>query len=1001
MMGVKVVYALVFGGDDLFYEMFLLSLCSLRHHDPHRAVEVVLDSDSYREIRRKDEALLEGVRLTEVGIPPGFDPLQRSRYIKTRLRDVVEGDFLYLDVDTVICGPLAGIDGFGAEIAAVSDENGPVALTDPEKEKRCRAAGFDGLKGKPFFNGGVFLVRDTAQAHRFFDAWHRRWTESLRNGIPQDQPALCQANLDCGSPIRELPGEWNCQVCTDVGAHYFPTATVLHYYATYGTFEDRIIREHIKNKGGTLDEVAADIAANARQKGRDFFHHSYKGVFTAPVSALLFALRSHPSLFAFCKAAISRLSRPVSAVLALKATISRHRILRRARPPFFSTFLKTRRTFESRRLKAARLRQERLGRGLVAMRTGTGIFLSWRMLLEEDTVYGVARKPEEYTLLRDGQPLVRLVGKTSWLDPDGTLESRYSVRAGTGEVCPEVQPFPSGSNWFDIPLERPAPGPAGPYTIGDVSAGDLDGDGEYELVVQWNSGARDNSEPGVTGSVLLDAYTLAGRHLWAAPIDLGPNIRAGAHYTQFLVYDFDRDGRSELMLKTAPGSRDATGRFVSEAGRDPAVRACDNTRDWRDARGMVLDGDEFLTVFRGADGAALDTVFYPNQRVDARIWGDDAGNRSERYTAAVAWLDGRRPYGFFMRGYYWGRKDPHQGRQCACAVSFDGRALRCRHSFDTFDLRTFRARGGSAGFTPEGAYKGVEGYRRGNEVFIGEGNHNCAVADVDADGRDEVLTGGLCYELRRGRLRVRWCSFLGHGDALHLGAGDPSCPGYVLLTTHETGREHPLVPGMRLDYGLSVLDAASGKVLYHAASPGDMGRGMLADVGAGGLYQFWGVSQVEGSDERIRTTPVVRTAEGFEAREIPGVSANFRIYWDGDLSDELLDGPAGGPLEITSWDGTRMVPLQRTDGCVSINGTKAVPCLQADLLGDWREELVMARADQRALRVFVSEIPTPYSMATLMLDPVYRAGIAAQQTGYNQPPHPGFRPDAGRFGRQR
>ena len=211
--------------------------------------------------------------------------------------------------------------------------------------------------------------------------------------------------------------------------------------------------------------------------------------------------------------------------------------IRRAGSTLFRGSFKAPAGFRFRRLQAARLRQERLGRGLAAMQTEEGIFLSWRMLLEEDPAFGTARKPVTFTLLRDGKPLAELVGRTNYLDPDGTPDSRYSVRAGDAEACPSVCAFASGKNWFDIPLERPAPGPCGPYTVGDVSAGDLDGDGEYELVVQWNSGARDNSEPGVTGSVLLDAYSLDGRRLWKAPIDLGPNIRAGAHYTQFLVYD--------------------------------------------------------------------------------------------------------------------------------------------------------------------------------------------------------------------------------------------------------------------------------------------------------------------------------------------------------------------------------------------------------------------------------------------------------------------------------
>ena len=607
-------------------------------------------------------------------------------------------------------------------------------------------------------------------------------------------------------------------------------------------------------------------------------------------------------------------------------------------------------------------RIENLGRGLVAMRTGEGIFVSWRMFLTEDHVYGTASSPMVYTLLRDGAVIATLEGKTNYIDKEGTLASVYSVRMPSGEECEGVRPFSSGSNWFDIPLVRPSDSPYGPYTINDVSAGDLDGDGEYELVVKWDSAGKDNSEPGFTGNVLLDAYKLDGTKLWEHPIDLGVNIRAGAHYTQFLVYDFNRDGRSEIVMKTAPGSKDGEGHFVSEAS---------NGADYRDSRGMVLEGDEFLTVFDGLTGKALDTIDYPNKRIDSSMWGDTDGNRSERYTAAVAWLDGKRPYAFFTRGYYWGRKDPRQARQGAFGVSVEGSRFGRPVVFDTSGR--------------------ASGYRKWNEFYVGEGNHNCVVADVDGDGRDEVLTGTICYKLtRRRKLSVWWCGFLGHGDALHIMARDPGHVGYDYFTVHECGGRHPYLKDKALDRGMSVIDAATGHTIFHIGSPGDMGRGMMADVGAGGWYQFWGVSEVEGSAERLLVGPFARTPKGIEKVDIPGVSANFRIFWDGDLYDELLDGEPGKPLEVTSWNGERMESIFTTEGCVSINGTKANPCLQADILGDWREEIVMAREDNEALRVFVSDIPSDFSLMTLMHDPVYRSGVAAEQTGYNQPPHVGF-----------
>ncbi len=632
-----------------------------------------------------------------------------------------------------------------------------------------------------------------------------------------------------------------------------------------------------------------------------------------------------------------------------------------------------------KRSEAALRRKENLDRALVAMRTREGVFISWRMFLTEDPVYGVSESPVTYSLLRDGGIIANLEGKTNYLDKDGTMDSVYSVRLPSGEECSGVRPFSSGANWFDIPLEKPSDSPYGPYTINDVSTGDLDGDGSFELVIKWDSAGKDNSEPGMTGNVLIDAYKLDGKKLWKHPIDLGVNIRAGAHYTQFLVYDFDRDGRSEIVIKTAPGSKDGEGHFVSEASRELSIRGCDNAADFRDSRGMVLEGDEFLTVFDGRTGKALDTIYYPNKRIDSAMWGDSAGNRSERYLAAVAWLDGKRPYAFFMRGYYWGRIDPRRARQGAFGVRFDGVRFGKPAVFDTSSPNS------------DGRYKGIDGYRKGYERFLGEGNHNCVVADVDGDGRDEVLTGTICYKMNRlGRIRVKWCASLGHGDALHIMAPDSERAGYDYFTVHECGGKHPIIKDKTLDYGMSILDAATGKTMFHVNSPGDVGRGMMADVGAGGKYQFWGVSEVEGSDERVLIGPFAKTDSGFEKIDIPGVSTNFRVFWDGDLYDELLDGEPGKPLEITSWNGERMERIFRTEGCVSINGTKANPCLQADILGDWREELVMAREDNEALRVFVSDIPSEHSLMTLMHDPVYRSAVAAEQTAYNQPPHVGF-----------
>ena len=635
-------------------------------------------------------------------------------------------------------------------------------------------------------------------------------------------------------------------------------------------------------------------------------------------------------------------------------------------------------------------RQERLGRGLVAIRTAEGVFLTWRLLRSEDAIFGEAEENAVFTLVRDGEPIARIADATCYLDREGTMGSSYRIEASRGPDSATVRPLPSGSNFFDIPLVRPSATAQGEYTIGDVSVGDLDGDGEYELVVKWDCNPRDNAESGRTGDVLLEAYRLDGERLWEMPINLGPNIRAGAHYTQYLVYDFDGDGKAEITCKTAPGSRDGCGDYVNRVSRTRAIRSCRNDVDFSDENGRILQGDEFFTIFCGKTGRALDTIYYPNQRIDSAVWGDDYGNRVDRFTATVAYLDGIRPYAVYMRGYYMSRNPEGGQRQAACAITFDGECLHCQDSFDTLNVALHRRDGRSSSFTRLGSYKGMGGYARGNWRYAGEGNHNCAVADVDGDGRDEVMTGALCYHLDAlGRFRVKWCTFLEHGDAMHLGAYDPGHPGFELFTVHEESGENKLT-GTKLDCGMSVLDAATGAVRFHVGSPSDTGRGMMANVGAGGYYQFWGAAGAFCQPEGDAVPHRALGGGVYERIELGRVSTNFRIFWDGDLFDELLDGNDEGGLTVTSWDGTAMRPIFSTQGCTSINGTKQVPCLQADILGDWREEILVARNDNSAIRVYTSDVPTRYKLMTLMHDPVYRMGVAAQQSGYNQPPHIGF-----------
>jgi rhamnogalacturonan endolyase len=572
---------------------------------------------------------------------------------------------------------------------------------------------------------------------------------------------------------------------------------------------------------------------------------------------------------------------------------------------------------------------ENLRRGLIAVRQNEGYYLSWRLLGYEpyDTGFNVYRDEKKIN-----KTPVR--GATIFLDAQAPLNSKYTVRALDGD-----QELPAsetartinmvqGENagYFDIPLQRPATGiHGGTYTPGDASAGDLTGDGNYEIVLKWDpNNARDNSRGGTSDDVLLDAYTLDGEHLWR--INLGPNIRAGAHYTQFMVYDFDGNGRSEIMVKTAPGTVDGTGKFI---GKGPASAAV-HDRQYRNEQGYVLDGPEYLSVFDGLTGAELATADYLPARGNVSDWGDSYGNRVDRYLAGVAYVDGERPSAIFCRGYYT--------RMVLVAWDWRGGELKHRWIFDTNN----------------------EQYN--NSHWKGQGNHSIAVADANNDGRHDIIYGSAVIASDGSGMHS---TGYGHGDALHATHMVKGDPVPLVFMPHESKT-----------YGVTLRKANNGEILFRHDHDGDIGRGVAAELDPEVPgFKFWAVAGLGLYD-----------IQGKIVGDIPS-SINHVIWWDGDLSRELLDRN-----QITKWSvknnaGTSLV---LAEGAMSINGTKANPNLQADLFGDWREEVILRTEDNERLRVYTSTMPTEHRLVTLMHDPVYRVGIAWQNTTYNQPPHPGY-----------
>jgi rhamnogalacturonan endolyase len=565
---------------------------------------------------------------------------------------------------------------------------------------------------------------------------------------------------------------------------------------------------------------------------------------------------------------------------------------------------------------------EHLNRGLISVRTGTGNFVSWRLLNSDPA--GTAFNVYRGTTKVNGTPIT---AGTNYLDAGAPATAGYTVRPVTNGVeqlaatatDAAVTPFATS---MDVPIQRPAGGttPDGvayTYSANDVSVGDLDGDGQYELVLKWDpSNSKDNSQSGYTGNVFIDAYKLNGTRLWR--IDLGRNIRAGQHYTQFQVFDYDGDGKAEVVMKTADGTRSGTGQLIGSS-----------TADYRNSAGYVLSGPEFLTVFNGQTGAAMATTDYVPARGTVSSWGDSYGNRVDRFLAGTAYLDGSRPSVIMARGYYT--------RTVIVAWDWRGGALTRRWTFDSNSSSN-----GSA--------------------WTAQGNHQLSIADVDGDGRDEVMYGSMAIDDNGNGL---WVNGTAHGDAYHVGDLIPSRPGLEVFKPSE----HTDKPADWMG------DARTGQIIWQHPSCGcDNGRGVSEDIYAGS----------PGAESWSSAVSGLTNASGQNIGRKPS-STNFVVWWDGDAQRELLDS-----THIDKYGLSGDTRLLTASGVHSNNGTKAVPSLSADILGDWREEVIWPTTSDTALRIYSTTDSTSISHVSLMQDRQYREAVAWQNTAYNQPPHASF-----------
>lgn len=646
---------------------------------------------------------------------------------------------------------------------------------------------------------------------------------------------------------------------------------------------------------------------------------------------------------------------------------------------------------------------EKLNRGLIAVKTTAdtrgqavnGVYLSWRLLGDESL------ENQAFDIYKNGTKIhtTGVHDATNWIDTSGTASDKYKVVKAGEDASKETEVTPTSNNncaksnevgngnseknsftYVDIPISRPDPvermgdGKISNYYnvdksheggANDASVGDLDGDGDYEIVLKWDpTDSKDSAGADFTGNAYIDAYKIDPNndgYMWR--IDLGKNVTSGAHYTQFLVYDFDGDGKSEVAMKTAPGTVDGTGHYVTEVGDTDEIRNTDNTKSYIGTSGRLKGKNPFtqyLTIFDGETGAALYTTDYiPYDAAEDQYWGDGKAkyNRSERYLAAVAYLDGIHPSIVMCRGYY------HDS--VIRAYTWDGTEL-----------------------TMQWEHKGKKS--ASSTTLYGQGNHNLSVGDIDNDGKDEIVYGSAALD-DDGKT-VLGNTGLGHGDAMHMSDFNNDGTQEVFSVKEEEFKK----------YAEDLRVASTGKHFWGSGkltTSSDNGRGVMDNIDdsyakehSNALAIGWSSGIANAHD--LNGDDVAAKPAGAGS----GTFDNFLVYWDGDLSRELLD--ANIIQKYYAATGTTKRFYGPSDGYTLTGGStnnysKRNPSLVADIWGDWREEIIMpvnkgSATDQAYLRIYTSTMPTDYRITTLMHDCQYRLSVAWQNVGYNQPTHASY-----------
>ena len=614
----------------------------------------------------------------------------------------------------------------------------------------------------------------------------------------------------------------------------------------------------------------------------------------------------------------------------------------------------------------AQRKTDQLDRGLVAVKVSSGVYISWRV--QADEYYGVT-----YKLYRNGSLIAQNLYTSNYTDAGGNTSSTYTVTAVKngveGQACAAVSTWQN--QYLEIPVSNvqarsgvtvwkqnnPSTAMAN-YTINDISLGDVDGDGKIDFIVKRkNQTDQDNLFPAnnyqMYCQIEVYASTINYGRLWW--IDCGPNICYGAdEQWDAVAFDWNEDGSCEVLYRGgantvihhADGTTETIGN-VNENIRSGITHTANMT--------FSNAGEEWLMYINGRNGYTYDVISYPLPRGNASDWGDSYGHRSSKYFMGAPYLDGVNPYIFLGRGIY---------------TKIDA----CTYRVNKSTNKLYKVGNTWHSYTNSGWY--------------GQGNHNFSVADVDEDCSDEIIYGSMVLDFHTGDTSLHGCSStgLGHGDASHTGDLDPYRRG---LETFACNEDNPCN---------NFRNATTCEIYARTLGSGDDGRAMAGNFTneyPGGIGASTGSGIIPLSYVQPNpTSPVYISgmSNNWNGQTPYPMALNFRIYWDGDLLSETINGPGSseGYLYVDKLGQRIFDTGHGTYATACINGTKKNPCAVGDILGDWREEIVMRSSDNRFIRVYTTVVPTEHRMQSLWYDHQYRQAMVWQTEGYNQPAHPSF-----------